>query len=75
MRSVGVNWGSCDYDCGDGHLVFSAFYQLLETIEVWRAWFIRILHSERRELVYWNQGIQPIKDALDYRGLYLFAGP
>ena len=25
--------------------------------------------------MYWNQGIQPIKDALDYRGLYLFAGP
>ena len=36
---------------------------------------IRVLHSERRELVYWNQGIQPIMDALDYRGLYLFAGP
>ena len=25
--------------------------------------------------MYWNQGIQPIMDALDYRGLYLFAGP
>ncbi len=31
---------------------------------------IRVLHSERRELVP-NQGIQPIMDALDYRGLYL----
>ena len=66
--------GSCDYDCGDGHLVSLRLstvgdYRGLESL------VIRILHSERRELVYWNQGIQPIKDALDYRGLYLFAGP
>ena len=32
-----------------------------------------ILNEE--SLTYWNQGIQTIKDALDYRGLYLFAGP
>ena len=66
--------GSCDYDCGDGHLVSLRLstvgdYRGLESL------VIRVLHSERRELTYWNQGIQPIKDALDYRGLYLFAGP
>ncbi|MDU6561396.1 MAG: ATPase, T2SS/T4P/T4SS family, partial [Streptococcus sp.] len=61
-------------DCGDGHLVSLRLstvgdYRGLESL------VIRVLHSERRELTYWNQGIQPIKDALDYRGLYLFAGP
>ena len=35
---------------------------------------IRVLHSERRELVLESRN-QPIMDALDYRGLYLFAGP
>ncbi|MFQ6785656.1 MAG: competence type IV pilus ATPase ComGA [Streptococcus salivarius] len=66
--------GSCDYDCGDGQKVSLRLstvgdYRGLESL------VIRVLHSERRELVYWNQGIQPIMDALDYRGLYLFAGP
>lgn len=66
--------GSCDYDCGDGQRVSLRLstvgdYRGLESL------VIRVLHSERRELVYWNQGIQPIMDALDYRGLYLFAGP
>lgn len=66
--------GSCDYDCGDGHLVSLRLstvgdYRGLESL------VIRVLHSERRELTYWNQGIQPIVDALDYRGLYPFAGP
>ena len=51
--------GSCDYDCGDGHLVALRLstvgdYRGLESL------VIRILHSERRELVYWNQGIHPI---------------
>ena len=67
--------GSCDYDCGDGQRVSLRFdlpvgdYRGLESL------VIRVLHSERRELVYWNQGIQPIMDALDYRWLISLAGP
>ena len=58
--------GSCDYDCGDGQRVSLRLstvgdYRGLESL------VIRVLHSERRELVYWNQGIQPIMDALDYQ--------
>ena len=48
--------GSCDYDCGDGQRVSLRLstvgdYRGLESL------VIRVLHSERRELVYWNQGI------------------
>lgn len=66
--------GSCDYDCGDGQLVSLRLstvgdYRGLESL------VIRILHSERRELTYWNDGYKPILASLGYRGLYLFAGP
>ena len=66
--------GSCDYDCGDGQVVSLR----LSTVGDYRgmeSMVIRILHSERRDLTYWNGGYKPILEALDYRGLYLFAGP
>ncbi len=63
-------------DCGDGQRVSSC-----ASVYRWglswlrKSLVIRVLHSERRELVYWNHESSSIMDALDYRGLYLFAGP